>query len=456
MPLYGGTKDVFYYKPLTYDSINSPILIAIHGQGSGGNPSNGASPRADLIDIADRRNVLIVAPNMSGLWWMGLEAVADSNMGCKAWIPSILKEIYRHVLVRENRDSIPVYLTGWSAGAQCVTRYMLIRQGILDSIPIKMAVSVNPYYYTFCTDTLNGESMVYPCGLDSGSGISSNCENTIFTALEFDCNEHVIQYYNENYAVLIGTADITGASSGSPCIQAQGNNRYERAQNFYAFSDSNAVARGTTLQWQYGEVSGVAHNQNLMYNTILAGDSMPLAERLLFETPYHTVPNLVPLASFTADTTIVTLPGATVQFYNGSINTTNYLWDFGDSTTSTLLNPSHTYTYVDTFTVTLTAVSGSGCEDELVKQNYIIVTLPTGVESYTDDNSFRIYPNPATETITFNYQLSSNVIAASIHIYDAMGRKIQSLPLDKNTNSYLLNISALTKGFYFVIYIDSQ
>jgi PKD repeat protein len=456
MPLYGGTKDVFYYKPLTYDSINSPILLAIHGQGSGGNPSDGASPRADLIDIADRRNALIVAPNMSGLWWMGLEAVADSNMGCKAWVPLILKEIYKHILTRENRDSIPVYLTGFSAGGQFVTRYMLIRQGILDSIPIKMAVSANAYFYTFCTDTLNGESMVYSCGLDSGSGISSNCENTIFTPLEFDCNEHVIQYYNENYAILIGVADSTGAPALWSCMQAQGNNRYERAQNFYAFSDSDAVNRGTTLKWQYGEVPGVAHDQNLMYNTILAGDSMPLAERLLFETPYHTVPNLVPLANFTTDTTIVNLPSATVQFYNNSTNTTDYLWDFGDTTTSTIVNPSHTYTYADTFTVKLTASSGSGCADELIKQNYIIVNLPTGVKSYHDDNSFQVFPNPATETVTFNYQLSNTMTTASIHIYDAMGRKIKSLAIDKNSNSYVLNISPFSKGFYLVTLISNN
>jgi PKD repeat protein len=289
------------------------------------------------------------------------------------------------------------------------------------------------------------------CVPASGGG---SFTDTVF--IDYKCNEHVIQYYNENYAVLIGTADTTGASSTSPCIQAQGNNRYERAQNFYNFSTNDAIARGTTLQWQYGEVPGVAHDQNLMYNTILAGDSMPLAERLLFETPYHTVPNLVPLASFTADTTIVNLPSATVQFYNGSTNTTNYLWDFGDSTTSTLVNPSHTYTYADTFAVKLTASSGSGCADELIKQNYIIVNLPTGVKSYHDDNSFQVFPNPATETVTFNYQLSNTMTTASIHIYDAMGRKIKSLAIDKNSNSYVLNISPFSKGFYLVTLISNN
>ncbi|MBK7966291.1 MAG: hypothetical protein IPK10_14080 [Bacteroidetes bacterium] len=58
---------------------------------------------------------------------------------------------------------------------------------------------------------------------------------------KFDCNDYIVQYYNENYGVLIGTGYPTVGRC--PCGMIQGNNRFERAQTFYTFCDSNAVNR---------------------------------------------------------------------------------------------------------------------------------------------------------------------------------------------------------------------
>ncbi|MGD0712437.1 MAG: PKD domain-containing protein, partial [Bacteroidales bacterium] len=396
---------VYYYKPINYDSLTSPILWGIHGQGG-----NGGSPISDLKAIADRRNALIVSATMQGSWeycYTPGDTQISSNLiyFYFDWYPTVFKQIYQHVLKRENANSIPVYLIGFSAGGQCVSRYMLIRQGVPDSIPIKMAVSTNAYDYTFATTdtiasvvgkcpdtTYNNVAMYYPCGL------AGNAWGAVTTS-EFNCNEDIIQYYNENYDVLIGTAD-TVCGSLWPCDAAHGQNRYERAKNFYHFSDSDAVARGTTLKWKYGEVPGVGHDENLMYNTILAGDSMPLAERLLFETPYHSVPSLAPYADFATNTTVVTLPNTIVQFNNNSINAISYFWDFGDSTTSNLTNPSHKYLHADTFTVTLTAISGTNCENKLIKHHYIVVNSAVMIKEYDLSSYVNIYPNPASDNIT--------------------------------------------------------
>jgi PKD repeat protein len=51
---------------------------------------------------------------------------------------------------------------------------------------------------------------------------------------------------------------------------------------------------------------------------------------------------------------------------------TNWLWDFGDGTTSTQQNPSHQYNSFGDYTVTLTATtSGPGCSNTLTKTNYV-------------------------------------------------------------------------------------
>jgi len=85
----GLTYPIFYYKPLGYDSINSPLLWGIHGQGS-----NGSSPRNDLRNIADRRNALIIS--LSNLSPAGGITNIDTTNGDTIvyWAPTIFKEIY--------------------------------------------------------------------------------------------------------------------------------------------------------------------------------------------------------------------------------------------------------------------------------------------------------------------------------------------------------------------------
>jgi uncharacterized repeat protein (TIGR02543 family) len=66
----------------------------------------------------------------------------------------------------------------------------------------------------------------------------------------------------------------------------------------------------------------------------------------------------------------------TVQFTDLSTNSpTSWSWNFGDTGTSTLKNPSHTYTSAGNYTVSLTATNGSGSDGE-TKTNYITVLAP--------------------------------------------------------------------------------
>jgi len=468
---------IYYYMPMGYDSISSPILLAIHGTGA-----NGTSPINDLMDIADRRNALIVAPCVDS--WISQTGVLYSvgipppncSLSCDYvyWFPEVFKSIYRHVLSRINRANVPVYLIGFSAGGQLVTRYMLVRQVVLDSIPIQMAVSTSPAYYTFCTDSLNGIVMTYPCGisynynsLEFGGPFIKDCDSVCVTnipehlllplnySLNKICDEHIIQYYLENYAVLIGTADTNWyKEKAGDCKTSQGMTRYERAINFFNFSTNDAIQRGITLRWNYGEITGVAHDQHLLYNTVLSGDSIPLAERLLFETPVHTVPYIAPLADFTVDTVIVTLPNAIVIFSNLSINSTEYLWDFGDSTQSTDISPSHTYLYADTFTVSLTAISLAGCENKKIKYKYIIVKDNSSIA----DNVFKekwvyIYPNPANDKLFV--ELNNYNKNISIIVFNLLGQEIKREILDQMTNE--ISISNLAKGIYNIrIYCEKE
>ena len=81
-----------------------------------------------------------------------------------------------------------------------------------------------------------------------------------------------------------------------------------------------------------------------------------------------------PIVSFTSDTINGCAP-VSINFSDlttvagGAI--TQWLWDFGDNTTSTLQNPTHLYGWVGTFDVKLVETTSNGCKDSITKVAYI-------------------------------------------------------------------------------------
>jgi gliding motility-associated-like protein len=92
-----------------------------------------------------------------------------------------------------------------------------------------------------------------------------------------------------------------------------------------------------------------------------------------------------PAVAFTAVDTANCQAPFTVQFTDQTPGASQWLWDFGDGNTSTLQNPSHTYTTNGDFNVSLTVTTAGGCSNTLVKTPYVLVrpisivlNLPTG------------------------------------------------------------------------------
>ena len=83
-----------------------------------------------------------------------------------------------------------------------------------------------------------------------------------------------------------------------------------------------------------------------------------------------------PTINFKTVDTFKCQPPYTVNFTNSS-NATAYKWDFGDGSTSTEANPTHTYTSYGEFDVTLIATGAGGCNDTLRMPRYIKIVKPT-------------------------------------------------------------------------------
>ncbi|KQN34533.1 hypothetical protein ASE92_13135 [Pedobacter sp. Leaf41] len=83
-----------------------------------------------------------------------------------------------------------------------------------------------------------------------------------------------------------------------------------------------------------------------------------------------------PTVSFTADKTIG-CDGVVVKFKNNSQDAIGYVWDFGDGTTSTNVEPTHTFTGSGkSFNITLTATNILGCKNTVSIPGYIKTANP--------------------------------------------------------------------------------
>ena len=145
-----------------------------------------------------------------------------------------------------------------------------------------------------------------------------------------------------------------------------------------AFTDTSTNTP-TAWSWTFGD-SGTSTSQNPSHQYTSAGSfTVTLTATNSYGSDGETKTNYItastppspPVANFTGSPTSGNAPLA-VSFTDTSTNTpTAWSWSFGDSGTSTVQNPSHTYA-AGSYTVSLTATNAGGSDGE-TKTNYISV-----------------------------------------------------------------------------------
>ncbi|MBC8046724.1 MAG: CotH kinase family protein [Fimbriimonadaceae bacterium] len=122
------------------------------------------------------------------------------------------------------------------------------------------------------------------------------------------------------------------------------------------------------------------------------------------------------------------------------LNADNYVWDFGDGSTSTEKIPTHIYATPGTYDVSLTANYFYGCT---TSYNYIVDVVSSIYAS--DEKTVLIYPNPFSDQIFI--QLPENIQSAEITLTNALGDEIIKR---KNIGNELIFIpvSNLPSGIY--------
>ena len=94
-----------------------------------------------------------------------------------------------------------------------------------------------------------------------------------------------------------------------------------------------------------------------------------------------------------------------------------FLWKFGDSQTSTLPNPVHTYTTAGTYQVMLNATNECGTESSTQ-----VLTLTSGTIEQTGLSGINILPNPNTGNFSLQIDNARRETDATISLFAPTGR----------------------------------
>jgi PKD repeat protein len=168
--------------------------------------------------------------------------------------------------------------------------------------------------------------------------------------------------------------------------------------------------------------------------------------------PAAVVVGAVATASFTVSDSLVTA-GVPVTFTSTATGgPTAWAWDFGDATTDTLANPSHSYAADGTYDVTL-IVTNDCAADTLTLVAAVRVNGVTAVGDL-QPASFGLaqnYPNPFNPSTTFVYSLEKSG-HARLEVFDISGRRITTLvDADKSAGRHEVSWRPedLPSGLYF-------
>ena len=146
------------------------------------------------------------------------------------------------------------------------------------------------------------------------------------------------------------------------------------------------------------------------------------------------IPTIV--TEFTQDFEFGCTSSPTISFINNSINAQEFLWDFGDGTTSSEINPIHTYEEAGVFTVSLRSVA-SICSDEQVSVFNIVETFIPNVFT----------PNTEVDDINSFFEVLSSGDNLELEVYNRFGEQVfQSKNYQNDWDA-----SNVSSGVYFYL-----
>ncbi len=219
----------------------------------------------------------------------------------------------------------------------------------------------NELMYSFTNESSNGDTYSWNFGDNNTSSqenpvhtYSEDGQYTVVLIVTNACGQDV-QEFTVNVVSAVSAGFSTPVTEGCADFEVAFSNE----------SSSNA----TSFEWSFpgGNPSSstemepvVTYTEAGQYAVTLIVSNDGFTDEIT-QTNYIIV-NDVPVPNFSFDFNMLE-----VEFFNSTTNADSYEWDFGDNTTSTLENPSHTYDSFGDYSVTLSATNECGTVTETIE-----------------------------------------------------------------------------------------
>lgn len=196
----------------------------------------------------------------------------------------------------------------------------------------------------------------------------------------------------------------------------------------------------TAYFWSNGVTNGVAFQPTQTAYYVLSGQAAACPG---YDTVWVYV-NPVPATQFTSASNLLS-----VQFNDLTPGMVSRAWDFGDGSTSTLANPSHTYASPGAYQVCLTATHSFGCSRTVCET---ISVTATGISSPVDFQ-FSVAPNPVRDLLLVSIDRPAGSVL-TLRVMDATGKVVASTSFTGNATE--LNVASLAAGVYMLELVDGD
>lgn len=260
--------------------------------------------------------------------------------------------------------------------------------GCVRSLNMPNAVTVNGPVAQFTATPTSGCPPLAVSFTNTSTGSTASSYLWDFGNGQTSTQQNPTQVYTQNGAY---TVTLTVTSAGG-CSSTKVMNNFVNVSYNVAnytppasisgcspFSSSFSITnqQATSYLWDFGDGStsteqNPSHTftQGGTYNvSLLMGQSSGCS---IFYPVFQTVIVDPQLPAFTVN--VDPCPPHAVHFTDNSTNAVSWLWNFGDGTTSTLQNPTHTYSDMSSQNVTLTITTASGCTYSYIGYNAVNFT----------------------------------------------------------------------------------
>jgi PKD repeat protein len=274
-----------------------------------------------------------------------------------------------------------------------------------------------------------------------------------FVTLKVTDNDGVTDYITKTVPVRINTPPLADFAY-SPTRPT--------TTDTIAFNDTSIDHDGTIIAWQWefgdGETSDVQSpsHKYATAKTYIAkltvtdndGATSSVTENITVGEPT----NVPPVANFSFTPTLPQI-SQMVQFNDLSTDAdgtvTGWDWDFGDGGTSTDQNPTHKYTTVGIYTVTLTVADNEGALSPKLEKQVTIGQAGADIVTYS-------YPNPSSTQAHIVYSYPAGATDITLSIFSVTGARVFSEDLPTTGTEYLWDLrsnsgDALPNGIYFCV-----